>query len=271
MKQRIPGKVALVVGAGSDGPGWGNGKATAVLYARHGAKVFAVDRNGEAVEETRRLIEAEGGHCVAHVADVTQADAVRAMVEHCLAAYGRVDILHNNVGTGVIGGPVEASEESWDHVFNVNVKSAFLTCKHVLPLMVEQGGGAIVNISSIAAIRWSGVSYISYNASKAALNQFTQTVALEYAGRGVRCNAVMPGLMDTPHVYHKLAGQYGDGGAESLREARRRQVPLGVPGDAWDIAHAALFLASDEAKYVTGTVLTVDGGMTCSMVLPQGA
>lgn len=271
MAQRMSNKVALVVGAGSDGPGWGNGKAAAVLYAREGAKVFAVDQHAQAVDETRSIIASEGGDATSHVADAVDATSVAAMVTRCIERYGRIDVLHNNVGIGLIGGPVEASEESWDRVMAANVKSAFLTCKHVLPHMVRQRAGAIVNISSIAAIRWGGVSYISYNASKAALNQFTQTVALEYAPRGIRCNAIMPGLFDTPQVYKSLAGQYGPSDVDSMREARRRQVPLGLPGDAWDIAYAALFLASDAAKYVTGTVLTVDGGVSCSMVLPHQA
>ena len=268
MVQRMKDKVVLVVGAGSDGQGWGNGKAAAVLYAREGAKVFAVDRRLRAVEETRAIIAGEGLPVTAHVGDAADGASVAAMVQRCIQVYGRIDVLHNNVGTAILGGPVEASEEGWDEVLDVNLKSAFLACKHVLPHMVRQRYGSIVNISSIAAVRWSGVSYLSYSASKAALNQLTQMVALEYAQHGIRCNAIMPGLIDTPQVYGKLVGRYGADDVASLREARRRQVPLGVAGQAWDIAHAALYLASDAAKYVTAAVLPVDGGMTASMVLP---
>lgn len=270
MKRRVEGLVALVVGAGSDGPGWSNGRAAAVLYARHGAKVFAVDRDPASLEETRRLVAAEGADCVAHVADATRAADVQGMVAACLAVFGRIDILHNNVGAASKHGPVETSEAEWDAVFDANVRSAFLTCKHVLPLMAEQGRGAIVNISSLAGSRWAGSSKVAYAASKAALDQFTRSVALEYAGRGIRCNAVVPGLVDVPMVHSTLARQGSALDAETVRESRRRVVPLGTLGDAWDVAHAALYLASDEAGYVTGALLPVDGGMATSFVLPAG-
>ena len=187
------------------------------------------------------------------------------MVEACLATYGRIDILHNNVGILEVGGCVEASEESWDRVNEVNLKSVFLTCKHVLPHMERQGGGAIVNISSVAGIRWLGVPYVSYSATKGAVNQLTQSIALQYARKKIRANAILPGFMETPMVAHSLAETYAEGDIEKMVEMRNQLCPTGKMGDAWDVAHAALFLASAEARYVTGTQLVVDGGLTCTI------
>ncbi len=266
MGERLKDKVAIVTGAGSVGPGWGNGKATAVLFAREGARVLAVDINREAAEETRGIIRGEGGVCEVFRADVADDGQVRAMVADCLERFGRIDILHNNVGIVEVGGPVEASEESWDRVMDVNLKSVFLTCKHVLPQMERQGGGVIVNISSVAGIRWTGVPYVSYSASKAALIQFTRSVALQYARRNIRANAILPGLLNTPMIVEPLKDVYAGGDVEKMIETRNAQCPMGVMGDAWDVAYAALFLASDEAKYVTGTELVVDGGLTAACV-----
>ena len=198
--QRLKGKTAMVVGAGSIGPGWGNGKATAVAFAREGARVFCADINLAAAEETVGLIKAEGGVATAHRADVSQPADVAAMVEACAAAYGRIDVLDNNVGIAVVGGVVELPEADWDRVFAVNLKSAYLTMKHAIPVMEKQGGGSIINISSIASIRYTGVPYATYYATKAALNQLTKTTAVEYAGKRIRVNAILPGLMKTPMV-----------------------------------------------------------------------
>ena len=265
MGQRLADKVAIVTGAGSIGPGWGNGKATAVLFARQGAQIFAVDINLDAAEQTQAIIQGEGGQCTAHRADVGHNADIEAMVERCLTTYGRIDILHNNVGILEVGGCVEASEESWDRVNQVNVKSVFLACKHVLPHMERQGGGAIVNISSVAGIRWLGVPYVSYSATKGAVNQLTQSIALQYAKKNIRANAVLPGFMETPMVVHALSETYAEGDVDKMVEIRNQLCPTGKMGDAWDVAHAALFLASDEAKYITGTQLVVDGGLTCSI------
>jgi len=265
---RLKDKVTIVTGAGSIGPGWGNGKATAVLFAREGARVLAVDINAAAARETEQIISGEGGACVVFDGDVSNAAQVEAMVAACVETYGRVDVLHNNVGIAELGGPVEATEESWDRVMNVNVKSIFLTCKYVLPQMISQGRGAIVNIASIAGIRWLGVPYVSYSASKAAIIQLTQSVAVEYASQNIRCNCVLPGFMDTPMVRHFVAKGYSETDVDEAATIRARLVPMGKQGDAWDVAYAALFLASDEAKYVTGTQLVVDGGLTCSTVSP---
>ena len=262
---RLKGKVAMVVGAGSIGPGWGNGKATAVTFAREGAQVFCVDRNGAAAEETAKIITGEGGKATAFTADVSRPAEIEAMVAACLKAYGRIDVLDNNVGIAEMGSVVEVTEESWDRVFSVNLKSAYFAMKHVIPVMVKQGGGSIINISSIASIRHMGISYVTYGASKAAMNQMTRTTAIEFARHHVRVNAILPGLMKTPMVEHSagLANSYAKGDVEAMWRARDAQVPMGHMGDAFDVANAALFLASDELKYVTGIELVVDGGITC--------
>jgi NAD(P)-dependent dehydrogenase (short-subunit alcohol dehydrogenase family) len=266
MGERLKDKVAIVTGAGSVGPGWGNGKATAVLFAREGAKVFAVDINLTAAEETKDIIQREGGDCTIRKADVSNSDDVKAMVESCCAVYGRIDILHNNVGIVEVGGPVDASEESWDRVVSVNLRSQFLTCKYVLPHMEEQGGGAIVNISSISGIRYTGVPYISYSTTKAAILQFTQSIALEYAEKNIRANSILPGLMNTPMIVEPLKDAYAGGDVGEMMKIRDQQCPMKKMGDAWDVAYAALFLASDEAKYITGVQLVVDGGLSCKCV-----
>ncbi|MFN0262484.1 SDR family NAD(P)-dependent oxidoreductase [Tepidamorphus sp. 3E244] len=264
MTGRLEGKIALVAGAGSIGPGWGNGKATATLFAREGAAVCCADINLEAAEETAALIRDEGGSAMAVRCDVADAQSVEAMVADTMKQFGRIDILDNNVGLAEVGGVVELPEADWDRVMDVNLKGAYLTMKHVIPIMVENGGGSIVNISSIAGIRYTGVPYATYYASKSALNHLTRTTAVEYAARKVRVNAVLPGLMKTPMVEKSaaLASVYADGDIEAMWAARDAQVPMGHMGDAWDVAHAALFLASDDARYVTGVELLVDGGIT---------
>ena len=266
MSKRVDGKVVLVVGAGSIAPGWGNGKAAAVLYAREGAKVFAADINLAAAEETKKIIDNEGGVCLAYQVDVSNAEQVEAMVEQCLKTYGRIDILHNNVGIIDSVGVVEMTEESWDKVMTVNVKGIFLACKYCIPYMEKQGGGAIVNISSIASLRYTGYPSASYNASKGAVNQLTQNIALQYAEKAIRANCVLPGLMHTPMIDESMTGGYGDIDIKEMLRMRNEMCPMKKMGDAWDVAYAALFLASDEARYITGTNLVVDGGLTCKFV-----
>ena len=258
---RLEGKVILVFGAGSVGEGWGNGKATAVAYSREGAAVIAVDREQAAATAAADIIATLGGRCTTFAADATDSDAVKVVVDEVLATFGRIDVLHNNVGTTIMGGPIDLSEEQWDTVLDVNLKSAFLTCKHVLPAMLRQCKGAIVNISSVAAIRYTGYPYAAYYAAKAGVNQFTVGLALQYARQGIRANTIMPGLMNTPLIYQQISGQYAN--AEAMAEARHAACPMGRMGTGWDIAAAAVFLASDEAKYITGVCLPVDGGLTC--------
>ena len=215
---RLKDKVALVSGAGSSGPGWGNGKATAVLFAREGAKVLAADINLDAGVETKRIIEGEGGICEAVAGNVARADDVAGIVDACIATFGRIDVLHNNVGIVEVGGPVESTEESWDRVNDVNLKSMFLTCKHVLPHMERQGKGSIVNIASVSGIRWLGVPYISYAATKAAIIQFTRVIALQYARKGIRANSILQGMMNTPMVHAPgVIAAYGGSAEEMVR------------------------------------------------------
>ncbi len=264
MTGRLRGKVALVIGAGSVGPGWGNGKATAVAYGREGAAVVCVDSNEEAAAETAALVAAEGARSLALCADVCQEDDVRRVVTDTLERHGKIDVLHNNVGLALLGGPVDISLEDWGRSLDLNVGYMFLTVRHVLPVMERQGGGAIVNVSSIASIRWLGTAYIGYAAAKAAVNQFTQAIALQYASKGIRANAILPGMMDTPIA--RIALRDDAASVEELVARRHATSPTGAMGDAWDIAWASVYLASDEARYVNGVLLPVDGGMTCKVV-----
>jgi NAD(P)-dependent dehydrogenase (short-subunit alcohol dehydrogenase family) len=258
---RLDGKVALVTGCGTKAGGWGNGKAIAVLLARQGAKVYGCDLDLEAAQVTRDIIQEEGGTAEVQVADVTRAADVKALVQACLARFGRIDILVNNVGRSEPGDPVTMDEEVWDEQMNVNLKSAFLCCKEVLPIMERQGGGSVVNVASIAGLRYIGKAQVGYSAAKAALMQLTATTAIVYAQRGIRLNCVVPGLVFTPLV-KRLADKYAKGDYEGYVAHRHNQVPMGRMGDAWDVANAALFLASDESKYITAQQLVVDGGIT---------
>ncbi|WP_370628262.1 SDR family NAD(P)-dependent oxidoreductase [Bordetella sp. BOR01] len=257
---RLDGQVALVTGCGSLGPGWGNGKAISVLLARQGARVFGCDRDLDAARATQAIIDDEQGTADTMAADVTDPVQVRALVDACMARYGRIDILVNNVGRSEPGGPVEMDIDTWDEQMDVNVKSAYLTCKHVLPIMQAQGGGAVVNISSVAGLRYVGKPQVAYAAAKAALMQLTRTTAVLYADRGIRMNCVVPGLVFTPLV-KRLADKYARGDFDGFVAHRHQQVPMGRMGDAWDVAHAALFLASKESQYITAQALVVDGGL----------
>ncbi len=262
----LVGKVAVVTGAGSVGPGWGNGKATAVLLARQGAAVFAIDVEPGAVAETRGIIEGEGGACVAHRCDMLASDEVEAAMAACRDRFGRLDLLVNNVGGSHPGGPVDMPEEVWDRQIDFNLKTAFLGCKHALPVMETGGrGGAVVNVSSIAGLRMGAARvHSAYSASKAGIIGFSKSVAMAYAARGIRCNTVVPGLMHTPLVEHRLVRQLGANDAEALIAKRHASVPMGRMGSGWDVAHAALFLLSDEAGHITGTELVVDGGISAA-------
>ena len=267
MADRLKNKTAIVFGAGSAGPGWGNGKAAAVLYAREGAAVACVDLDAAAAEETADLITAEGGRAIAIAADVTRLASIEDAVAQARDAFGAITVLHNNVGVTHMAGPVELDEVRFQQSVDLNLGSVYRTAKAVIPQMLEAGGGAIVNISSLAAMRWTGYPYFAYYATKAAVNQATVAIAIQYAGQGIRANCVVPGLIDTPLIYKQISSQYAS--AEEMVAARNAALPGGKMGDAWDIAHAALFLASDEAKFINGVCLPVDGGQSCTVPVPH--
>jgi NAD(P)-dependent dehydrogenase (short-subunit alcohol dehydrogenase family) len=256
MAERVPrleGKVAIVTGAGASGEIMGNGKATAILFAREGAKVLLVDNEEDRAVQTLETITAEGGEASVFTADVSRADDCEAMVQATVQRYGRLDILHNNVGIGGSGTVLEVSEEDWDRVMTVNVKSMMLTSKFAIPQMVSSGGGgSIVNISSISAVRPRGLT--AYSVSKGGVIALTQAMAMDHAANGIRVNCIMPGPVYTSMVARNMT--------EERRVARREASPLGVEGSGWDIGYAGLFLASDEARWITGVILPVDGGVT---------
>lgn len=262
MSGRLQDKIALVTGAGSVGPGWGNGRAIAVRFAQEGAKVFAIDRDAERMLETIRLVEEAGGEIATATCDVTRSDDIAAIVAACMKRFGRIDLLVNNVGGSAAGGPVEMSEEVWDAQIDHNLKSVFLMCKQVLPLMQAQASGAIVNISSTSGLRWTGSAQVAYASTKAAVIQFSRVTAVQYAKSGIRVNTVVPGQLYTPMVDVRLAKQRTGGNVEALLKQRQARIPLAFMGDGRDTANAALFLASDEARFITGTELVVDGGMS---------
>ena len=260
---RLQNKVAIVVGAGqTPGDTIGNGRATAILFSREGARVVLVDRDRESARETQALIETEGGECLVCEADVTRAEDCRVFTRAALDAYGRIDVLHNNVGIGAGDGElVGLGEDAWDRILDTNLKGMFLSCRQVLPVMRQRQEGCIINISSIAAV-CSATSLTAYKISKAGVNAMTQSLAIGNAKYGVRVNAIMPGLINTPMAIEGLVKARNIAKEDLIRE-RDAQVPLrGKMGTAWDVAHAALFLASDEARFITGVVLPVDGGQS---------
>lgn len=262
MTKKLQDRVAIVTGAGSIGAGIGNGKAAAILFAREGAKVVLVDLNLDAAEETAAVIEGGGGECIVFQGDVSSAKDCVAIVDQCLYSFGSVDILHNNVGIEEAGGLEETSESSWDRTMNVNLKSMFLMCKQVIVPMKKQQSGVIINISSINAIRTLPALSLAYGVSKAGVMSLTREIAVEFAAMGIRANTILPGMMNTPFVTASLTEAYG-GDTSAMTEKRDTFCPTGKQGDAWDVANLALFLASDEAKYITGTSVIVDGAQTC--------
>jgi NAD(P)-dependent dehydrogenase (short-subunit alcohol dehydrogenase family) len=261
MPGRLEGKVALITGAGCVGPGWGNGRAAAVMFAREGAKVFAVDKDADSMTETVARV-GNDGEIATHVCDVLDDGQVRDMTESCRKKFGRIDVLVNNVGGSAAGGVAEMSEEVFDRQIDYNLKSVFLACRHVIPIMIAQGGGAIVNTASSSGTRYTGSPQIGYASSKAAVIQFSKVTAVQYASKGIRVNTVVPGQMHTPMVEARLAKQRTGGDIEALLQSRVARIPLGFMGDGRDTAAAVLFLASDEARFITGTEIVVDGGMT---------
>jgi NAD(P)-dependent dehydrogenase (short-subunit alcohol dehydrogenase family) len=258
---RLEGKRAIVMGAGqTPGETIGNGRAISLLFAREGAQVLCVDRMGERAEETAAMIAKDGGKAFARQADIVKATDCAGVVAAAMERWGGFDILVNNVGIGGGDGPAHRVEEAaFDRILSVNLKGMWLMTKTALGVMREQGSGAIVNISSLAAV--AGGAQVAYEVSKAGVNRLTTSVAQANARHGVRCNAIMPGLMDTPMAVAGIAAARGES-QQAVRERRDAQVPLGGKmGTAWDTAYAALFLASDEAKFITGAILPVDGGM----------
>jgi len=260
MSNRLENKTAIVVGAGqTPGETVGNGRATAMLFAREGARVMLVDRRLDSAQESQALIEREGGVAFAHEADITRTEDCRKVAETCVEAYGRIDILVNVVGVGgESAGRLELTEKQWDTIQKINVRAMMVLCKHVLPVMEKQESGSVINISSAAAV--CDTNMLAYKVSKAGVNALTQYLAMRYAKKGVRANTIMPGLMNTPMAIEGISSRLGIS-REELIEQRNGRVPLkGGMGDGWDTAYAALFLDSDEAKFITAVVLPVDGG-----------
>ncbi|MDH3665564.1 MAG: SDR family oxidoreductase [Paracoccaceae bacterium] len=269
LKGRLAGKTALIIGAGSVGEGWGNGRATSVLFAREGATVFGTDRDQAALANTADLAQAEGLSILTGTCDATNSQELDAMVADAHERLGRIDILVNNVGGSAPGDVVSMSDDVWARQMDHNLAYVFQSMKRMIPIMVAQGGGAIVNLASIAALRFFGPDCVAYAAAKAGVIKMSQVTAVKYAPQGVRVNTVVPGLMNTPLVTERLVKARSPDDAEGLIAARHAQVPMGHMGEAWDVAYAALFLASDEAKHVTGTELIVDGGLSATCVAPN--
>ena len=259
---RLSGKVAYITGAGSVGAGWGNGRAMAIRFAQEGATVFGVDIDADRLRETAEIVQSAGGKFVAGTCDVMDPASIRASIHECHSALGRIDVLVNNVGGSAKGGPVEMDEAVWDAQVDHNLKSVFIACKEVLPIMEAQGAGSIVNISSTSGMRWTGSAQIAYASTKAGVIQFSRVLAVQYAPKNVRVNTVVPGQLHTPMVEVRLAGQRTGGDVSAILAQRQARIPLPFMGDGRDTANAALFFACDESRFVTGTEIVVDGGMT---------
>ncbi|MCD2115079.1 MULTISPECIES: SDR family NAD(P)-dependent oxidoreductase [Rhodococcus] len=269
--RELENKIALVVGAGTDGDGVGLGRATAIIFAREGAHVVCADVSVESAERTAEMIRAEGHRADSCHVDVTDEQQVKAVIDTVVQTHGRLDVLHNNVGIATAGGVTDLAVDDWGKGLALNLTGAFFSMRHAIPHMVAAGGGSIVNISSAAAAGWSGVPYAAYYAGKAGLEHLSRTTAVEFASQGVRVNVVQPGLIKTPMVARSagVADAYADGDIEAMWSKRNAQTPMGHMGEAWDVAHASLFLASERAKYISGAVLPVDGALTASFVSPS--
>ena len=262
MTARLKGKVALITGAGSVGPGWGNGRAMTIRFAQEGAQVFATDIDETRLDETLSYAGDEKANIQKGFVDVMQSSSIEKMVQECLQRFGRIDILVNNVGGSAKGGPVEMTEEVWDTQVDYNLKSVFLTCKYVLPGMIQQGSGAIIHMASTSGMRWTGSAQIAYAASKAGIIQFSKVLAVQYAKQNIRVNTIVPGQLHTPMVETRLAKQRTGGDIATILEQRQARIPLPFMGDGMDTANAAVFLASEEARFITGTEIVIDGGMS---------
>lgn len=264
---RLKGRVALILGAGTSAPGVSIGKASSIAMACAGACVAALDLNADAAQEVTQDIIAIGGHSVAYQADIADFNAMQAAVTQVMKDFGRIDILQINAGIGRVGGPVETSLEDWDRIQKVNVESILIAAKLIAPIMVKQESGSIIGVSSVAGIRYLGYPHLAYNVTKAAVTHFIKMLAQQYAGDGIRANTILPGLIDTPRIQKNVAKVFdANADMDNTRRARDKQVPMGRMGTPWEVASVATFLASDEASYITGAEIVVDGGLTGKFV-----
>ncbi|WMD19822.1 SDR family NAD(P)-dependent oxidoreductase [Achromobacter seleniivolatilans] len=259
---RLAGKIALIAGAGASAAGWSIGRASCVTLARQGASIVALDANLAAAEEAAHDVEQAGGNALPVQADVADPEAMQAAVDAAMRRYGRIDILQANAGIGKVGGPEDISLEDWDRIQQVNVTSLLIATRLLAPIMRQHGGGAIVTVSSVAGIRYIGYPHLAYSVSKAAVIHFARMAAQQYAADGIRVNTVIPGLIDTPRVAQNVARMFDADNLQAALAARDKQVPMGRMGTPWEVAKAVAFLASDDASYITGTELIVDGGLT---------
>ena len=264
---RLKGRIALILGAGTSAPGVSIGKASSIAMACAGASVAALDLNADAAQEVAQDIIAIGEHSVAYQADIADFNAMQAAVTQVMKDFGRIDILQINAGIGRVGGPVETSLEDWDRIQKVNVESILIAAKLIAPIMVKQGSGSIIGVSSVAGIRYLGYPHLAYNVTKAAVTHFIKMLAQQYAGDGIRANTILPGLIDTPRIQKNVAKVFdANADMDNTRRARDKQVPMGRMGTPWEVASVATFLASDEASYITGAEIVVDGGLTGKFV-----
>lgn len=265
--ERLKGRVALILGAGTSAPGISIGKASSIAMACAGASVAALDFNLAAAQEVEQEIKSIGAQAIAYQADVASFEAMQVAIDHVMRDFGRIDILQINAGIGRVGGPAETSLEDWDRIQKVNVESILIAAKLVAPIMVKQGSGSIIGVSSVAGMRYLGYPHLAYSVTKAAVTHFIKMLAQQYAIDGIRANTIVPGLIDTPRIQKNVAKVFdANADMDNTRRARDRQVPMGRMGTPWEVASVATFLASDDASYITGTEIVVDGGLTGKFV-----
>ena len=265
--ERLKGRVALILGAGTSAPGVSIGKASSIAMACAGASVAALDFNLTAAQEVAQEITALDRKAIAYQADVANFEAMQTAIERVMQDFGRIDILQINAGIGRVGGPAETSLEDWDRIQKVNVESILIAAKLVAPIMIQQGAGSIIGVSSVAGMRYLGYPHLAYNVTKAAVIHFIKMLAQQYASQGIRANTIVPGLIDTPRIQKNVAKVFdANADMDKTRRARDQQVPMGRMGSPWEVAAVATFLASDDASYITGTEIVVDGGLTGKFV-----
>jgi NAD(P)-dependent dehydrogenase (short-subunit alcohol dehydrogenase family) len=265
--ERLKGRVALILGAGTSAPGISIGKASSIAMACAGASVAALDFNLAAAQEVEQEIKSLGAQAIAYQADVANFEAMQVAIDRVMRDFGRIDIMQINAGIGRVGGPEETSLEDWDRIQKVNVESILIAAKLVAPIMVKQGSGSIIGVSSVAGMRYLGYPHLAYSVTKAAVTHFIKMLAQQYAGDGIRANTIVPGLIDTPRIQKNVAKVFdANADMDNTRRARDRQVPMGRMGTPWEVASVATFLASDDASYITGTEIVVDGGLTGKFV-----